>query len=306
MQELLTLASAQHGCFSRKQAHACGVTDRMLQRRVRSGDLERLNTSVFRVNGAPGTFRQAVLAACFGGGDICVASHRTAAALHGFDGFAERVIEVTVPRRVRYRRRGVVVHQSLDLAPCDITLIDAIPVTTAERSLIDLGAVTGYRRVEHAFDGAERDSAAARDVVARRHGAIRRQGRNGVGPMAVVLDRRSPAIPHSVPERVFLRLVENAHLPPLRCQHPVRLPNGGRAFIDAAYVELLVGFEIDGHGSHATRTQRAADNRRESLLRDLGWDIRRFTYEQVMHDGPGVIRTVKSARALALGFGDDT
>ena len=32
--------------------------------------------------------------------------------------------------------------------------------------------------------------------------------------------------------------------------------------------------------------QRAADNRRADHLRDLGWDIRRFTYEEVMRDGP--------------------
>jgi very-short-patch-repair endonuclease len=78
------------------------------------------------------------------------------------------------------------------------------------------------------------------------------------------------------------------------------------AFIDAAYVECMLGFELDGHRTHATRAERAADNRREHMLRDSGWDIRRFTYEQVMDDGPAVARAVKSARAQAAQrFGDN-
>jgi Transcriptional regulator, AbiEi antitoxin len=305
MQELLVLAATQYGIFTRTQAHAHDVSDRMLQRRVRNGELEQLSPSVYRITGSPTSWHQDVLAACLGGGASCVASHRTAAAIHGFDGFVQGVIEVTVPRHVRYRRAGIVVHQSLDLAECDHTSVGVIPVTSSERTLIDLGAVTGYRRVEHAFDGAERDRVADRDMVARRHREIRRQGRNGVGPMAVVLDERPIAIPHSILERAFLRLLEQAGLPPPVCQHRVFLPNGRLAFIDAAYVELTLGFELDGHGGHATRHQRAADNKRANDLRDLGWDLRRFTYEEVMHEGFHVVRAVQAARASKRGFGDN-
>ena len=127
MQELLGLAATQHGCFERAQAHKCGVTDRMLQRRVRTGVFERLNSSVFRVSGAPTSWHQDVMIACLGGGSFCVASHRTAAALHSFDGSKQGVVEVTVPRRVRYRRSGVIVHQSLDLAADDTTTIASFP-----------------------------------------------------------------------------------------------------------------------------------------------------------------------------------
>jgi hypothetical protein len=305
VQELLMLAATQYGIFSRTQAHEHGVSNRMLQRRVRGGVLEQLGPGVYRVEGAPSSWHQAVLGGCLGGGPMCVASHRTAAVLHRFDGFKPGVIEVTVPRRVRYRRSGTIVHQSLDLAPGDVTHVDAIPVTTSERTLIDLGAVTGYERVENAFDGAERDALADRGVVTDRHREIRRQGRNGVGPMAVVLDARPLAIPHSVLERAFARLLDSAGLPPPVFQHLVVLANGRRAFIDAAYVELTLGFELDGHGSHATRQQRAADNRRANDLRDAGWDLRRFTYEEVMRDGARVGRTVKAARAQRQGFGDN-
>ena len=48
---------------------------------------------------------------------MCVASHRTAAALHGFDGFSPGIIEVLVPMNVRHRRRDVIVHHTRDLPP---------------------------------------------------------------------------------------------------------------------------------------------------------------------------------------------
>jgi predicted transcriptional regulator of viral defense system len=163
----------------------------MLQTRVANGELERLGPGLYRIAGSPSSWHQRVLTACLGGGDQCVASHRTAAALHRFDGFSPRTIEVTVPRSVRYRTALAVVHQSLDLEPRDCCHVGPIPVTTPSRTLIDLGAVKGWQRVEEAFDGAERDRTTARIAVTDRHREIRKRGRRGVGPMAVVHTVRS-------------------------------------------------------------------------------------------------------------------
>src|SRR5262245_50524559 len=108
---MFALAARQHGLFSRRQAHERGVTDRMLQRRVRTGLIERVAPSVYRIAGAPASWHQHLLAASMGGGEMCVASHRAAARLHRFDTFTREIVEVTVPRSIRYRRRGVIVHQ---------------------------------------------------------------------------------------------------------------------------------------------------------------------------------------------------
>jgi very-short-patch-repair endonuclease len=95
-------------------------------------------------------------------------------------------------------------------------------------------------------------------------------------------------------------------LPQPVCQYEVELPSGRRAYLDAAYPACTLAFELDGHGGHATRSQRAADNRRAAELHELGWHLRRFTYEQVMNEGPLVVRTVRAALAmLAPGFGDN-
>ena len=64
-----------------------------------------------------------------------------------------------------------------------------------------------------------------------------------------------------------------------------------------AYVSRRIAIEVDGHGSHATRRERAADNVRGNALVAAGWTLRRFTYEQVMHDAATVAATVRIALA---------
>ena len=295
MDQLLAIAATQYGVFTRPQAHRCGVTDRILQYRVRHGVLEQIARHVYRICGSEASWHQRLLAACFVGGEKCLASHRAAAELHGFDAVQRGVVEVTVRRGTRVRGIDAIVHESLDLAAVDYTHVGPIPVTTPARTLIDLGAVTRWERVEEAFDGAERDELAERFSVVKRHAQVRRQGRRGVGPMGVVLRHRLLVPPEYVIERRFVRLLENAGLPLPELQYEVELPNGRKAYLDAAYPAVTLGWELDGHGTHATRKQRSADNARASLLADVGWDLRRFTYEQVMHDGGAVVRAVRSA-----------
>jgi hypothetical protein len=295
--ELMALASTQYALFTRAQAHRCGVSDRQLLYRVRTGLFERVSRHVFRVRTSDPSWHQRVLAACLSGGDACVASHRTAARLHGFDAVHHDVVEVTVPRGVRMRYAGAIVHESLDLAEGDRTTIGPIPVTTPARTLIDLGAVIHRARVEQAFDGAERDELVITDLVRRRHAQVRRQGRRGVGPMASVLEGRHGAPPKSVIERRFITIVERAGLPRPRCQHPVVLPDGRSRYLDAAFPELMLAWELDGHGAHATRRQRAADHVRASEIANLGWRIDRFTAEQVFFEADAVVQAVRAAIA---------
>jgi very-short-patch-repair endonuclease len=106
--------------------------------------------------------------------------------------------------------------------------------------------------------------------------------------MTQVLRRRIERVPRSVLERRMLRLLARAGLPAPTIRHWVHLSPTIKYELDFAYVDLRLGLESDGHGSHATRRQRAADNVRQARLEDAGWKIRRFTYEQVMYE-PGVV-----------------
>jgi hypothetical protein len=297
---LTRLAGGQYGLFTRSQAHATEVSDRMLQLRVRRGTLERLSRDVFRVAGAPDTWHQRLLAAAWSGGPECCVSHRAAAALHGFDGFRSEIVEVVRPRRQDYRGgTGVTAHVAHVLDPCDRGTCGPIPVTTPVRTLIDLGAVVRIERLEEALDSAERDGMVDRLALVARHAEIRRSGRNGVGPLAQLLDGRHArtATPRSVLERRMLRLLTAAGLPEPQCQVRVPRADGRVAFLDLAYVDVRLGIELDGQAWHATARQRQSDHERQNQVVIADWTILRFTFEDVSSRPEYVALLVREALA---------
>ena len=297
LERLSAIAAKQLGLATRADAGAAQLSDDQLRRLVRRGVLERVTPRVYRFSASARSWHQDVLAACLDGGPECVASHRTAAALHRFDGFEPGVIEVLVPMHVRHRRKSVIVHHTRKLPDGDRTRIGVIPVTSKARTLIDLGAVVPADSVEEAFDGAERDGVVRRATVERRYAALRAPGRNGIGAMTQVLRARVALerVPRSVLERRMRRLLAGAGLPQPVARYRARLADGTRYEIDFAYVDERIAIEVDGHGSHATRRQRAADNVRSNALSGLGWTFRRFTYEQVVYEPRSVAATIRAS-----------
>ena len=296
LEKLSGIAAKQLGLFTRDDARDAHVSSDQLRRLVRRGVVERASPQVFRFAAAARSWHQDVLAACLDGGPDCVASHRTAAVLHAFDGFSPGVIEVLVPMSKRHRRKNVIVHHTRVLPEGDRVRVGRIPTTSKARTLIDLGAVVPADVVEAAFDSAERDRSVRRATVERRYESLRAPGRNGIGAMTQVLQGRVAVerVPRSVLEREMLRVLSSAGLRLPVSRYRTRTPDGRRYEIDFAYVDERVAIEVDGHGSHATRRERAADNVRANALGDAGWTMRRFTYEQVMYDSAAVVETVRA------------
>jgi very-short-patch-repair endonuclease len=133
--------------------------------------------------------------------------------------------------------------------------------------------------------------------VERRYRALRVRGRSGVGAMTQILDGRLAVerVPRSVLERRMFTLLRRAGLPEPEVGFRVRDLDGRAYILDFAYTDARLGLELDGHGSHATRRERAADNVRGNALADAGWRLRRFTFEQVMRDPAAVATAVRQA-----------
>jgi hypothetical protein len=291
------VAATQYGTFTRTQARTEGLSDRQLRLRLEKGRIERLSLHVFRIAGCPPSWRQRLMAACLAAGDGAAASHRSAGALHRYDGHPPGIVEITVPQGRRdFRMPGVIVHSSAYWGDEDRTIVDGIPVSTPERTLCTLGAVATDAQVESALDSAERDHTVRRSDVTEVHADVRERGRTGVAAIGRILERRAElaGIPHSVLERKMLNLLEAHGLPLPACQVPIRRPDGKLAIIDFFYDDLALGMEVDGNIAHATPTQRSADNARANdiELRDIR--LIRFTYEQVIHEPDMVAATVRA------------
>lgn len=274
---LTQLAEEQHGVFTLAQARAAGVTTKALVGRERAGVLERVYHSVFRFRAAPFSWHARLLSAVWAGGPRGVASHRSAAALWGLAGGRSDLLELTCPRWRRGRHAGLVVHESKLWNPGDLTVVDAVPVTSPELTLMHLGAVCSPNTVELAYERAKDSGLVTWDSCDALVWRYSRQGRNGVGVLREVLARRDPSQrpTQSEMETRMLQFVRRFGLPEPVTQYEVRDPATGRLLgrVDLAWPAARLAVEYQSDAYHSTDLERAADRRRLHGLRMASWDV---------------------------------
>lgn len=286
-----SLAETQHGLVSWTQLSATGASSAQIRRRTATGHLRPVYRGVYRVAGSPDTHAQRLLASVLFSGPGSAASHRSAALLHGLLRIDE-MVELCTPRRRRARSlpETTVVHTSIVLPRSDLTTVGRIPCTTVERTLIDLGAVVSRGRVAVALDTALRESKTDLSLLTYVHARRRGRGRRGAGVLARVLDDHAATGTTESPyERRLVDAILDCGLPLPTLQHEVH--DGGRllARLDLAWPAAGIAVEVDGHGYHASRDQRASDATRQNRLVALGWTVYRFTTDQIATDLPGTL-----------------
>ena len=275
-------AREQLGLLTRQQLREIGVGDDLVDKWLRVPRLERVHANVYRLAGVPPSWRGDLLAAVLAGGDGALASHRSAAMLHRLDGVKSAPVEVTCRRNRRLFPPTVVVHRPVLFLPVDRGVVGGIPCTSVALTLINLGAVLRPERVEEALDGAVREGLVRLPFLRWRLDELAARGRPGIGVMRALLDKELAKRPHSVLERRFLRIWEASGLPMPVCQYEIYDETGRLvARVDFCWPLARLVLEVDGHGTHATRAQRAADNARAIRLDALGYRVIRLTYEQV-------------------------
>ena len=278
--ELAALVAGQHGVVSRAQLQALGYGPYAIRYRLRMGRLHRVHEGVFAVGHARVTTLGHYMAAVLTCGPAALASHQAAGSLWDFLPSARQLMDVTVPGRGPGPRPGIAVHARQVLHPDDRAERNGVPVTSVARTLRDLAAVLPRRRLERAFEEAER----LRLLDLRALGAVgeRRRGHVGCGAFATLLDERhDPKWTRSELERRFLGLCAEAGLPP-----PV--VNGAVLGFEADFHwpgrSLIV--EVDGYAYHRTRASFERDRARDAALHTAGYVVLRLTERRLQSD-PG-------------------
>lgn len=299
--ELTRCAEAQHGVFDRRVLDALGFSRQLRSLRTHQGRWVPLYPGVYRIAGAPLTGRARLLAACLAGGPRAVASHRSAASLWGLPGADDRIEEILCPRWRRTRSSGLIVHETTALSDRDRTVVDAVPVTTPERTLLDLGAVRHPRTVERAVEAAlRRDLTTLPDLRAllRRLG---RKGRNGSGVLRQILDERDPdrRLTESEMEMRLLQILEANGLPRPVVQYEIR--DGGRfvARVDAAYPDVRVALEYESFEWHTGKEALVRDSARRNALVAARWSPISVTWQDLKEGGFRVCGEIHRARRRA-------
>lgn len=298
---LVESARRQYGLFSRAQALALGLTLRVIEARIRAGRWERVARGVYSFPGWAPSWRRSLMAACLEAGPGAVVSHEAAAALHGLATFSPGPVVVMLAHGDHQHLRTGRLRQSTDLRSHHCKVVGGIPVTTVARTLVDLAAVIRPGRLRIAVEDALAARSCTLPSLSECHAELRRPGKRGIGAVDLVLRALGPGPIRSASEleRLLRRVLVEGGLPePVReYEAPWGRDTPGR--VDLAYPPAKVILEADSRRWHTRERDFEIDRRRDREAQLAGWQVYRFTWQDLVNDPEGVVETVRRALALS-------
>jgi hypothetical protein len=269
--------------MTRAQLRAHGLSDTAIARRLDAGALHPLYRGVFAVAPAAvlrpeGRWLGAVLAC----GRTAALSHRSAAVLWGLLEERWAFVDVTTSARGRKGSEGIRLHRTRRLEVVDVVVARGIPVTSVERTLMDLADVVPLRLLRRAARQAE--------VLQLPVGSPREKahGRRGAPSLnALSLQRADLAFTRSDLESRFLRLCRRFGIPAPEVNVVIE-----GIECDFVWRDALLVVEADGHQFHGTRSAFEDDRRRDVALGRVGWRVHRFTYAQITSEPADVAAAI--------------
>jgi hypothetical protein len=253
-------------------ARKTGVTDSQMRRRAKAEQYRRVRRSVYAINGAPPTWRQAVRAVILAHDDV-VASHETALRLLG----GQRrewgdMIHVSGDLRTQVRLEGVIGHRSGTLAPRDRAERAGIPCTSPVRTVIDLSGSMDESELGEALDDFLRRRLVGLEQLRRRVDRTLPAPGRSLKRLRAVLAARIPGYDpgETALEAKIMRALTKHGIPLPTQQHRVNL-GPARYRLDFSWPEHRVYLEGNGFGWHQLSTDLDSDARRQNRLVIDGW-----------------------------------
>lgn len=288
----LALASRQGGVLTRSQLHGVGVSQRTLSRRVAEGLWSARGRDVVVLSGTPDDLltRSRVAGLRHPG---VVLTGASAAAFIG-DGPWSGVDLGTRPwivgRRHQVQAARVITHPGITAKSVGPWRIAGIRDTVVD--LLRFLPLSEARTV--AFQAVQ-SRKLTMDQLAEQAGPL--LGLAGMRQFdRIVLDLATGA--HSHGERELVLLLRRAGITGWQSNVRVRLP-GGYAVVDVAFAELRIAIEVDGRAFHTDRRSFQRDRTRQNRLVSAGWEVLRYTWEDVTQRPDQVIAEIAAACSRA-------
>ncbi len=298
---LAALVAETDGVFTVEHAKECGLTHDQIEHRA-AHVWERLYPTVFRMRGAPPTWRGDLRAAAFAGEPHAVLSHRTAAMLHGLPGGRQRPVELSCPRWRRSQTAGLLVHETTFVHPNDVELIDGLPVTTAERTAFDLASLSRSPDfVETVLHAARRKRLITYASTKATFDRLAGRGRPGVVVFREALQRwPGTKTTESDQETLLLQVLRKNGLPEPILQYEV-FDDAGRfvARVDAAYPQWGALIEYDSIQEHSDEWALTRDSSRRNRLLALGHTTLTARHHDLRTGGGELCAAIRACRRRA-------
>jgi very-short-patch-repair endonuclease len=268
---------ARWNIVSRTDLRASGLSKDAIRRRVRSRLLREVFPGAYAIGGADLGWRSFAYAAllCVGPDEAALASW-TGIAWHGLLDPRPGPPHVITTRRTGHTPEGIQVHRVRSLAADQVVIVDGLPVTSVERTLLDLAAA---KAPEPVLQRAMNEAEFRRVLDLEALEALAATSRHGVRALRRAMERRAPTV-SELEDQLFAALRE-AQLPP-----PVANWSFGPYKLDFFWPDHGVVVETDGWGAHGEAGGRTRDRRKDAYLRGRGLVVlhvpqRRFATRQM-------------------------
>lgn len=290
--------------LSAEQWEDAGVSRKKLRLLVASGDLVRVRHGCYitretaaEAKGEP-RLAHAVKASAVCAGTTCtsVASHHSAARMHGIEMLhppGEDIVTITVPPGDRTgRHRGAdVTRQAARLPAGHVTKFRGVPVTTVARTVVDIARASTFMQGVVVADSALRKQLT---LTAEMMAVLRDcEGWPGVRVARRVAEFADWAA-ESVLESCARVVFHEQGLPEPVLQVPL-LGSDGRfaARVDFCWPEFGTVAEADGMAKYQTRGGFKEHHKRDERIRDVGWEAVHFSWDELFADPGGIAGRIR-------------
>jgi Protein of unknown function (DUF559) len=174
---------------------------------------------------------------------------------------------------------GVRLHQTRRLEPFEMTVQNGIPVTSIERTTLDLAGRMDSKQIERMLVRAYKSGGLSWPALARV--LARRRGRKGAGRLRRIAAEVDPSVleTRSVTEVDFLALWRQTEMP----SPAVNVLVAGH-LVDFLWPRQKVIVETDSWGFHGDRPSFERDHESDVDLVAAGYDVHRATYRMLERD----------------------
>jgi len=283
--QLITASQLQNLGYAKSTIH-----DRVAARRLHRTPFP----GVYSLAPAPLGRLETIKAAALACGPHSLPSHWSAAEVLRITEPPLLPVHVTRPTGNGRRRRLLVIHRSI-VPACDTAGRDGILCTSAARTVFDLAGLAAPEEVERVLIAA--DSLRILNRTRLQELIDESAGGRGVRPLRSLLTT-GPIRVRSDTETEMLFICRLAGLP-----DPV--VNGVVAGIevDLHWPDLRLVVEADGWRFHGGRERANADRDRDQRLLVAGWQVVRFTRDQIAADPAGCARRIGEIAAIRRDSG---
>jgi predicted transcriptional regulator of viral defense system len=285
----------------RAELISAGLSEARIETLVRRGELVRVFRGFYVASESAGP----ILATANGkylltsagvvrsAGANAVASHATAALIHGLDLLKDPgpVVMITRPPATsRAARPGVQLH-SARLLRDHVTVRFGIPVTTVARTVIDIARAADFRSSVVAADSALHSRQTTKKELQAVLATCRRwPGTAQAAAVVAFADGRSESVLESI-ARVLFR---DYGLPPPDLQVYV----GGDEVIGRAdfyWKKFRTIAEVDGALKYRDPLRARMQLRRDKELRDAGFEVVHFGWQEINYEPRKVVTSIRAA-----------